>query len=169
MSKARLVGVVAAVATLGVVGSAVPVQSQQPAERQTITFFDPNRTEYERFVNEGRRGLSPGDVILFVDKQLDPETCDRLGSLTGRLQIIKTISDRDARFSGEFTVTLAGGKIVAGGAARFSEFAGTDPVFAVTGGTETYRDASGEVSFQEDVRLCDTRGTMTTIDLGPQP
>ena len=169
MSKARLVGVIAAAATLGVVGSAVPVNSQQPAERQTITVFDPNKTEYERFVNEGRNGLSPGDQILFVDKQLDPETCERVGSLTGRLQIVKTISDQNARFMGDFTVKLAGGKIVASGAAWFTEFEGADPVFAVTGGTETYKDVSGEVSFQEDVQLCETRGSLTTIDLGPQP
>jgi hypothetical protein len=58
---------------------------------------------------------------------------------------------------------------VAEGAAWFTEFEGTDPVFAVTGGTETYRDASGEVSFQEEVELCGTRGSLTTIDIGPQP
>lgn len=169
MSKARTIGVVAAAAVLGVVMSGVPVQSQQPAARQTITIFEPNKVSYERFINHGKRDLSWGDLVLFTSKQLDPETCDRIGSLAGRVQIIKTFSGRDARFIGEFTVDLDGGKIVAGGAARFSEFEGTDAVFAVTGGTGLYRDASGEVSFQEDVALCDTKGSLTTIDLGPQP
>lgn len=169
MSQARYIATVGAAAMFGVLMSGVPVNSQQTPDRQTITLFDPNRTEYERFVNEGKQGLSPGDMILFIDKQLDPETCERMGNLTGRLQIVKTIRDQDARFVADFTLNLAGGKIMAGGAARFTEFEGTEPVFAVTGGTETYRDASGEVSFQEDVQLCDTKGSLTTVDIGPQP
>ena len=162
-----LLGVVASLVV--VFGVMAPAGSQQPQERQTITLFDPRKTDFEKFLNEGRRGISAGDVILFREKQLDPETCERVGVLTGRIQIIKVAGERDAHYLGEFSVNLVGGKITAAGAARFSEFESTEPVFAVTGGTETYRDASGEVSFQETVELCGGRGDLITIDIGPRP
>lgn len=163
-----LIAVVAATSAVVLVGSAAPVVSQPPAERQTITLFDPRSTEFDRFLNEGKKGISPGDTILFIEKQLDPDTCEKAGQVIGRIQIIKPVGRENAIFSGGFTVTLDGGKITAAGAARFSEFESGEPAFAVTGGTETYKDASGEVSFGEDrVDLCGTRGDLITIDVGP--
>lgn len=169
MSKARYIAIVAAAASLGIVMSGVPVNSQQPPERQTIQTFDPRKTNYERFINEGKQGLSPGDTIMFVENQLDPETCEPVGKLIGKIQIIRIHGENDATFMGGFTMKLAGGKIIAEGVARFSEFESTDPIFAVTGGTETYKDASGEVVIQEGVTMCDKQGDLTTIDIGPQP
>ena len=164
-----LIALVAAMSAVVLVGTAMPVVSQQPAERQTLTFFDPNKTNYDRFLNEGKRGISPGDVIMFIEKQIDPETCENVGKLVGKLQIIKTIGTEDAVYEGGFTLLLADGKITAAAAARFSEFEGTDPVFAVTGGTEAYRDASGDVAFEENVELCEKKGDLITIDIGPKP
>lgn len=151
------------------VGTAVPVGSQQPAERRTITLFDPAKTNYERFLNEGKQGLSPGDTVLFVENQLDTETCERAGQLVGNIMITKILKGENALFEGSFTLLLPDGKITAGGVARFSEFMNTEPIFAVTGGTGAYRDASGEVTIQEGVELCGKAGDLTTIDLGPQP
>lgn len=158
--------VASAVVMLGMVA---PAGSQQPAERQTITLFDARKTNFESVRDEGKRGISPGDRVLFVDNQFDPESCAVVGKLTGQLQIVKVPGPQNARFLGEFSIDLPGGKITAAGGARFSEFQGTEPVFAVTGGTGDYRDASGEVSFQEDVEMCDKKGSLTTIDLGPRP
>ena len=170
MKKMRtLVALVAAVSAVVLVGGAAPVVSQQPAERQTITLFDSPPEEFDNFVNEGPRGLSSGDTILFVEKQLDPETCERAGRLVGRLQIVKRVGKQDAMYTGEFTMLLAGGKITAAGAARFTDFERTDPIFAVTGGTGIYKDASGEVTIAEDQERCGKTGSITTIDIGPTP
>ena len=168
MNKMRITGALAVVAALAVMVTAIPAGSQAPQERQTLTFFDPNKTDYERFINEGKQGLSPGDVIMFIEKQLDAESCEPNGQLVGKLQIIKTIGDRDALYSGDFTLRLPNGKITAGGAGKFSEFNTAEPIFAVTGGTETYRDASGEVTIEEDVTLCGKKGALVTVDIGPQ-
>ena len=170
MSRVKaLIVLVAAMSAVVLVGTAMPVVSQQPAERQTLTFFDPNKTNFERFINEGKRGISPGDTILFVDAQFDTETCEKAGQLIGNLQIIKNVGTENAIFDGGFTLILGDGKIVAGGASKFSDFAGDAPVFAVTGGTGAYRDVSGEISITEDVEMCEKKGALTTIDLGPQP
>ena len=153
-----------------VVVIALPAGSQQPQERRTITLFDPSKTSYEKVIDQGRNGMSAGDTILFVDAQFDPETCERSGTLVGRLDISKVLNQDDAWFIGDFTLELADGKVVAEAAAKFTEFAQTEEgVFAVTGGTGAYRDVSGEVLFQEDVAMCDQDGSLTTIDIGPQP
>jgi hypothetical protein len=168
MRKSTSIVLLATMALAAITAAAVPAGSQAPPERQTITLFDPRKTNYERFINEGREDLSPGDRILFVEKQFDPETCERVGKVTGHITIIKIKGRRNALFAGDFTVALAGGKIVAGAAATFTEFEGDNPVFAVTGGTEAYRDASGEVSFQESPDLCGKKGDLITIDIGPR-
>ncbi len=162
-----LIAVATVTSAVVLVGGAGPVGSQPPSERQTVTIFDPETSGFERFINRGKRGISTGDTILFVDPQLDPETCERIGNVTGRIQVIRSIGREDALFIGDFTLTLDDGKVTAGGAARFSEFEGGAPVFAVTGGTQTYRDASGEVSFTENTTLCGVRGALATIDVGP--
>lgn len=164
---ASLIAAVVATSAVVLLGTVGPVGSQLPAERQTITLFDPRATEYERNFNEGKKGFSPGDLSLFIEKQLDPDTCEKAGQVIGRIQVVKIVGQENAIFTGDFTVTLDGGKITAYGAARFSEFE-QPGIFAVTGGTETYKDASGEVSFAE-AELCGKKGDLITIDIGPTP
>lgn len=155
---------------LAVVVIAVPAGSQQPQERRTITLFDPSHTNWEKVIDQGRANMSPGDTLLYVDAQFDPETCERSGTVLGRLEISRVLKQNDAWFIGDFTVKLADGKVEAEAAAKFTEFSQADGgVFAVTGGTGAYRDVSGEVLFQEDVAMCGREGSLTTIDLGPQP
>ncbi len=171
MNRKTLYVVTALVVLIGaIVVFAVPAGSQQPQQRTTLTFFDPNRTNWEKFVDVGRGDFSPGDTILFVDAQFDPETCDRVGTLVGRLTISRLLGRENAWTIGDFTLKLPAGKIMASGAAKFAEFDQTErAVFAVTGGTDAYRDVSGDVSIQEDVRMCDRKGALVTIDTGPQP
>jgi hypothetical protein len=166
----RGISLVLTLMMVALIAFALPAGSQQPEERGTITLFDPNKTNYEKIVDEGRNGFSPGDMILFVDAQFDPETCERRGTLIGRITISKFLRGENAWFVGDFTLNLPDGKLTAAAGAKFSEFAQTvDGVFAITGGTGAYRDASGEVRFQEDVTMCERNGTLTTIDIGPQP
>lgn len=169
MNKLRWWGGVVAVAVVAIGVIVVPAGSQQPPERVTLTFFEPNKSGWERFVDVGRPSGSPGDQVLFIGAELDPETCERVGRLVGHITLSKPLPE-DGWFVGQFTLYLPDGKIIASGSAKFSEFAQQEKaVFAVTGGTEAYRDASGQVSFQEDVTLCDRKGSLTTVDIGPRP
>lgn len=152
--------------------AANPAGSQQPAERQSITLFDPRNTPYDKDVDNGKEGFSPGDEFLFIETLKDPDTCEKAGRLVGHGQVVKFIGKNDGLITIDVTADLENGKILGGGAVQFSEFetAAGSPLFAVTGGTKTYRDASGEVSFGADrVDLCGTRGDLITFDLGPQP
>ena len=172
MTKLRLlVGVALTLVAIMVVAIAMPAVSQQPPSRTTLTFFDPNKTNFERIIDERRKGFSTGDTILVVDAQFDPDTCERRATLIGRLLISKPLGEENSWFLGEFTLKLPDGKVVAQAAAKFTEFNQADTgVFAVTGGTDAYKDVSGEVRFQgEEVRMCDRRGTVFTVDIGPQP
>lgn len=166
----RGISLVLTLMTVTVIAFALPAGSQQPAARSTITLFDPNKTDWDKLVDQGRKGFSAGDHVLFIENQLDPETCDRRGKIIGHLVISRIIGEENAWFVGDFTLRLPDGKITAYGAARFAEFEVTDKgIFAVTGGTDTYRDASGEVMIQEDVTRCDRKGALITVDIGPQP
>ena len=172
MKRLRLMlGVALVLVAIMVALSALPAVSQQPPSRNTLTFFDPNKTTWEREIDAGREGFSPGDTILLVDAIFDPETCERRATLVGRLEISKMVSEENAWYVGDFTLKLADGKLIAEAAAKFSEFNQSEKgVFAVTGGTDAYRDASGEVKFGEDqVTMCDKRGSTFTVDIGPQP
>lgn len=172
MTKLRLMfGVALVLVAVMVAVIALPAVSQQPNPRNTLTFFDPNKTNWERLIDAGRKDFSPGDTILFVDPVFDPETCERRAILTGQIVISKLVGEENAWYMGNFTIKLADGKIVAAAAAKFAEFEQTEKgVFAVTGGTDAYRDASGEVKFQdEEVTMCDRKGTQFTVDIGPQP
>jgi hypothetical protein len=159
--------VVVAMSAVVMLGTAGPVGSQAPAERQTVTLFDPRGSQYEKDIDTGRKGFSPGDEFIFIENQLDPETCEKVGKLVGHGQVVKFIGDNDGLITIDVTVDLDAGKIMAYGAAKFSEFDAAEPPFAVIGGTELYRDASGEVSFEEGVTLCDKKGSLTIIDVGP--
>jgi hypothetical protein len=150
-----------------IVGSAIPVASQQPPERTTLTFFDPRRTDYDKFVNAGRRGFSPGDVLLFIEKLRDPETCDPAGRIIGKFTVSKLVGRQNAFFQLDFGFRLPDGTITGYHAGKFSDFESeTRNRIAVTGGTDAYRDATGEFTIvpSED-KMCGSRGDLITVDL----
>ena len=153
--------VVAVVAVI--VGSAIPVSSQQPAERTTLTFFDPRRSDFEKFINEGRRGFSAGDRFLFIENLKDPETCDPAGKIVGQFTVSKVTGQEDAFFLLEFGFRLPDGTITGYHVGKFSGFEGDH--LAVTGGTQAYRDASGEFSIQSRQEMCGSRGDLITVDI----
>ena len=78
---ASLMAAVVATSAVVLLGTVGPVGSQLPGERQTITLFDPRATEYERNFNEGKKGVSPGDVSLSSSRSsLTPIHARRPGS-----------------------------------------------------------------------------------------
>jgi hypothetical protein len=169
--KKRRGGAALAVSVIGlialIVGSAIPVASQQPAERTTLTFFDPRRTDYDKFVNAGRRGFSPGDVLLFIEKLRDPETCDRAGKIIGKFTVSKLVGRQNAFFLLDYNFRLPDGTITGSHGGKFSDFeSDTRNHLAVTGGTHAYRDATGEFTIvQSEDKMCGSRGDLITVDL----
>lgn len=150
------------------VSSLVPATSQEPIERTTITLFDPNKTDYEKHVRGTGDPFRPGDWHVYVDRLLDPETCEVAGKVVGEFIFVKRIGKFNGWLTNSSTVRLPDGKITVYGAAKFSDFAKDAAIFSVTGGTGAYRDVSGELSFDpQPVKLCGTKGSLSTLDLGP--
>ena len=145
-------------------GMALPASSQGPGGRTTITIFDPNRTDYSKDVNVGRKGFSPGDWNVSIEKALDPETCEPAGRAVIRFTVVRLVGDNNADFIVDFTYLRSDGKITAYSAGRFSDFE-NGFAFPVTGGAGAYKDATGEVTIQENVELCDKKGATLTFDL----
>jgi hypothetical protein len=159
--------VVSVIGLIGlIVGSAIPVASQQPAERTTLTFFDPRKTDYDKFVNEGRRGFSPGDVLLFIEKLKDPDTCDRAGKIIGKFTVSKLTGKEDAFYLLDYNFRLPNGTITGSNGGKFSDFESrARNHLPVTGGTETYKDATGEFTIVQSGKMCGSRGDLITVDL----
>lgn len=155
--------------TFGVVaGASLPATSQQPPQRQTLVVFDPNAVPFEKTIDERPKGFGPGDWSVAIERVLDPETCEKAGRIVVRFTFVKNAGNEDGHFIVDATYVRSDGKITAYGAGKFSEFEGGQPLFAVTGGTGAFRDASGEVTFNEETEMCERRGVLTTFDLGPQ-
>ena len=143
---------------------ALPATSQGPNERTTITVFDPNKTDYSKDIDQGKKGFSAGDWNVSVEKLFDPETCERDGNAIIRFVLVRSLGRNDGNFIVDFTHQRADGRITAYSAGRFSQFEGGF-AFPVTGGSGAYRDATGEVSLEEGVEACDKKGSMLTFDL----
>lgn len=60
-------------AIAAVVLTVVPASSQQPPARTTLSLFDPNKVDWDKDIDLGREGFSPGDMNIFVENALDPE------------------------------------------------------------------------------------------------
>ena len=159
-----------AVSALGVsvvvaAGALAPAISQPPAERTTLTWFDPGKTDYEKSLNLGGKGFA-GDMGLVKDTLYDPETCEKAATLLLRFQAVKAIGDRDGFFIDDGTVLLPDGKIAIHLAGKFSEFDSEGGAAgAVIGGTDAYRDVRGDFHVVEGQELCEKRGALVTADV----
>lgn len=146
--------------------SAGSVSSQAPPARTTLTFFDPNKTNFEKFIDVGREDFSPGDYSIFIENLKDPDTCEGAGKIIGKFTISKVVGRENAFFVVDFGFRLPDGTITGYHAGKFSDFASdTRNHLAVTGGTQVYEDATGEFTLDEDTQMCGTRGALITVDL----
>ncbi len=143
--------------------------SQAPPQGRTLTFFDPNATDFEKTINEGRKGFSSGDWTLIKDKFLDTETCEKAGALLGRFTFVKRAGNNDGFFLLDAGLLLADGRLTLYWPGRFSDFGQADarPTrgAAITGGTGAYANGGGTVTVQEDQQMCDKRGALITVEL----
>lgn len=151
------------------IGNLQPAVSQAPPN-QTLTFFDPNKTDFEKQIDEGRQGFSAGDWGVIKDRFFNPETCQKAGVFLGRFTFVKSAGRNDGFFLVDAGMILPDGKIIFYWPGRFTEFEDSSAPGsggAVTGGTGTYSGAGGRVVVQEDVQMCEKKGALVTVELEP--
>jgi hypothetical protein len=146
-----LKGVAAAllVATMFAVWTSVPAVSAARGETQVVV----NVTEgpFVRFVDVGKGGFSPGDVVMEDQPVSDPTSGDQLGRAISSLQFVRLFKGGDGITLLDTTLVLADGSITIHGPVRLSELDGTSVVrFAVVGGTGVYGSAIGEAVLRHD-------------------
>ena len=163
--KKSLVVLALAASVVVVTSGVMPAVSQPPEQRTTLTWFDPNKTDFEKSLNLGGKGFA-GDMAVVKDTMFDPETCEKAGTLLIRFQAVKAIGDRDGFFLTDGGLLLPDGKLTLAIPGKFSEFeAEGGAAGAVTGGTGAYRDVTGEFHVVEDQAMCDRKGAVITADL----
>ena len=143
--KFVVLGVVTAlIGSSVVIGAMVPAASQQ--QGTTFTVCDRNRGGYNKDVDLGKKGFSPGDQFLEIDTLRRPKSGAKVGKLVVRGSFVRIFRKRDdALFIVDFTATFRNGKISGYGYTRFSNFQAQGGKFAVVGGTESYNDVRGAV------------------------
>jgi len=144
MSK-RTLGLLAAgglVAAAWMAVSSMPAASQQGS--RTIALCEPDRGGYDRFVDVGKKGFSPGDHALFVDRLYRRSNGTRWGKGVGSVTVVRT---KDGLWLVDYTMATKGGKISSDGFYRDSELR-TGFKSPITGGTGAYDEARGTVALQ---------------------
>ena len=144
-----------------------PASSQAPGGR-TLTFFDPNKTDFEKELNVGSDRFSPGDSALTKDSIYDPETCEKNGTFLGRFTFVKNQGQDDGFFLLDAGLILEDGKLTLYWPGRFTEFENPEAQGiggAITGGTGAYDGAGGSLVVEEDVEMCDRKGALVTVEL----
>ena len=166
--------VASVVVALGLIGGLLlanleTASSQAPPQGRTITWFDPNATDFEKNINEGRRGFSSGDWSVIKDSFFDPETCEKVGTFLGRFVFIKGIGNNNGFFMMDGGAITSAGKLTFQWPGRFTDFGqeGSPPTTggAITGGTGDYAGAGGTLTVQEDQQLCEKKGALITVEL----
>lgn len=116
---------------------------------------DPATTEQE---------YSAGDTLLFRDPVLDPDTGADLGTAVTRVQIVDDMTNGDAPFVLDCTVSLANGNLAFYGAEQLAHLA-TTARFAVIGGTGQYAGMTGAVT-GVPAEVAGRAGHVLTFELG---
>ena len=129
---------------------------------QTMTFSEPfaGGGGQNRYIDLGKKGMSPGDLILHTDQPaVDARTGRRVGTSDGVERILSAKHKGTVAFSD--TVRLADGRIEVAGTLRHTD---RNPALAVIGGTGAYANARGQVTITEDAKH---KRNLTTITLIP--
>lgn len=140
----------------------VPATSASAGNVQ-IQVFDAEGP-YEKVVDVGKPGFSPGDHILESHPLLDPADGSTVGRDFTRLEVMKVLhGGEDFLLLVDFTARLADGDIVVSGPIRFSQFT-TGGTLSVIGGTGAYELARGTVS-STGGEVGGTEGVILSFDL----
>lgn len=122
------------------------VRADAAAGPRTLTFTEPFVGGKTRYVDVGRKGISPGDVFLSTDVPLfDLQSGKRVGTSDGMETFVSL------RHQGTVWLHVTGrlrdGRIEAAGLLRHSDRRQSLPV---TGGTGAYAGARGEMTVTEN-------------------
>lgn len=154
-----------------VLGSLQPASSQAPPQGRTLTFFDPNPTDFEKTINEGPKRFSAGDWTIIKDRFYDTDTCEKAGVLVARFVFVKSIGRNNGFFIFDGGLLLPDGKLTAYWPGKFTDFGQADAPptdgAAITGGTRAYAGAGGTLTVQEDQQMCEKKGALVTVQLTP--
>jgi hypothetical protein len=121
-----------------------------PAIAQTQIQVLDHEGPYEKDLDLGKEGTSPGDVTFGSHPLYDAaDGTTVVGRDFERVTVLKVLSGgEDLDFVYDSTLRLDGNDIVVYGEGRYSDiFTPAGVTLAVTGGTGTYAGAKGEASF----------------------
>jgi hypothetical protein len=161
MKGSRFAAVAATVLVVGVLIAWLAPASLAQTQIQVLDHEGP----YEKTIDIGKPGFSPGDTILGTHPLFDaadPSTV--VGRDFERIQVLRIVAGgEDFDFVYDTTIRLDDGDIVAYGEGRISSvFAPGGASVPVTGGTGAYAGAAGVLS----IAATETEGEfLITIDL----
>jgi hypothetical protein len=140
----RFMPVVAAALLAGLIVGGVSRGSSSEEGSHQRNFRALEVTGEEHFVDvDGNNDFSPGDEFIFTDDLKTPSGSKKIGSLTGICTFTQIVSEEDSSGHCVVTATVQGGTIEIAGLVHFSSQ--TDFVVAITGGTQRYDEAHGQV------------------------
>lgn len=119
-----------------------PAASQQP-QTETFTLCAQEKSGFDRFIDVGREGFSPGDYSVSVKPLFDPDTGAREGTSVSKFTFVRPLGKENGRGYVDGTYELQNGKVTFYSSFKFSDE--TVP-FAVTGGNESYANVAGTVT-----------------------
>lgn len=107
------------------------------SDTETIALIEHAETDVVRHIGPAKEEDSAGDVLAFANPVFDSSNQKQVGSDNG--QCVRTAAGK--AWECIWTVSLSGGQITVEG----PFYDGKDSVLAITGGTEEYSDASGQM------------------------
>jgi hypothetical protein len=128
-----------------VVGAMLPAASQQDT---TLALCDTNRSGYEKNVNTGKKGFSPGDGFVFSDPLLNRQSGNRAGRLVGQITFLRIFRQpQDVLFHAHVSIQFPKGKVTVFGHGKFRGLRNGFKL-PITGGTGRYNGAGGNADIQ---------------------
>lgn len=107
------------------------------SDSETIELIEHAETDTVRHIGPAKEEDSVGDVLAFANPVFDSSNQKRVGSDNG--QCVRTAAGK--AWECIWTVSLDGGQITVEG----PFYDGKDSTLAITGGTDEYKDASGQM------------------------
>jgi len=107
------------------------------SDETTVKVIEHAETDTVRHIGPKSESDSVGDVLAFANPVFDSADKEKVGTDNG--QCVRTVVGQ--AWECIWTVSLAGGQLTVEG--PFEE--GRDTVLAITGGTDEYKDASGQM------------------------
>jgi len=107
------------------------------SDSETIKLIEHAETDTVRHIGPAKEEDSAGDVLVFANPVFNSSNDKQVGSDNG--QCLRTAAGK--AWECIWTVTLSGGQITVEG----PFYDGKDSVLAITGGTDEYGDASGQM------------------------